>query len=221
MRYPGGKGKSYQHIINTLPPHAIYIEPFLGAGSVLRHKRPAKSNVAIDRDPRVIELWHSKHPTLANYLEADALDYLASQKFRGDEVLYCDPPYLPSTRIRDRVYVYDLTEDDHVRLLRILVSLPCRVLISGYDSELYRDQLKGWTTKTYHTKAHDRRREEKLWFNFPEPTQLHDGRYLGADFRQRQVVRRRLDRLKSRIASLDPRERHELLLSFAHEIERR
>jgi len=48
MRYPGGKGKCYQHVINLMPPHSVYIETHLGGGSVLRHKRPAKRNIAIE-----------------------------------------------------------------------------------------------------------------------------------------------------------------------------
>ncbi|MBK9053315.1 MAG: hypothetical protein IPL78_21170 [Chloroflexi bacterium] len=30
MTYPGGKGRTYQHIINHLPPHDVYIAAFLG-----------------------------------------------------------------------------------------------------------------------------------------------------------------------------------------------
>jgi hypothetical protein len=34
MTYPGGKGGAgvYQMIINQIPPHRVYIEPFLGGG---------------------------------------------------------------------------------------------------------------------------------------------------------------------------------------------
>jgi hypothetical protein len=36
MSYPGGKSGSgvYQTLINLMPPHDIYIEPFLGMGGV-------------------------------------------------------------------------------------------------------------------------------------------------------------------------------------------
>ena len=49
--YPGGKGGAgvYQALINQMPPHSTYIEAFAGGGAVLRHKRPAALNVAIDR----------------------------------------------------------------------------------------------------------------------------------------------------------------------------
>lgn len=62
--YPGGKSGSgvAQRIINLMPPHQVYIEPFLGGGSVLRYKLPAQINIGIDRDPTVIERWHAAAP---------------------------------------------------------------------------------------------------------------------------------------------------------------
>ena len=32
MAYDGGKGAMYHKIINRIPPHRVYIEPFLGGG---------------------------------------------------------------------------------------------------------------------------------------------------------------------------------------------
>ena len=56
MPYPGGKGGAgvYQTIINQMPPHAVYIEPFLGGGSVMAAKRPAGLNIGVDLDAEVI-----------------------------------------------------------------------------------------------------------------------------------------------------------------------
>lgn len=50
MTYPGGKGTSFQKIINQIPPHRVYIEPFLGHGAVMREKRPALLNIGIDKN---------------------------------------------------------------------------------------------------------------------------------------------------------------------------
>ena len=57
MAYPGGKNGSgvYQTIINLMPPHEVYIEPFLGAGAVMRLKRPAARNIGIDLDPEALD----------------------------------------------------------------------------------------------------------------------------------------------------------------------
>src|SRR5580765_4728314 len=117
MRYPGGKGKVYHHIINVLPPHTTYIETHLGGGAVLRHKAPARTNIGIDRDPAVIAAWLRQFPLLADFIQGDAIDFLRSRQFVGDEVIYCDPPYLPSTRRRTRIYNCEYSEGDHIQLL--------------------------------------------------------------------------------------------------------
>jgi DNA adenine methylase len=210
MRYPGGKGKTYHQIINLLPPHRTYIETHLGGGAVLRYKKPASQSVAIDRDPKVIEHWRSCFPSLASYIEADALEFLTATHFSGEEVIYCDPPYLPSTRRRRRVYRYDYDTNDHEDLLKIVRRLPCRVVISGYPSDLYDMQLRDWTALTFTAMSHIGTRMEKIWFNFDPPKQLHDPRYLGSNFRERQAYRRRIDRLQRRIRSLSSQEQHSL-----------
>ena len=61
--YPGGKGGDgvYQTIINLMPPHKIYIEPFLGAGAIMRAKRPAPiSSIGVDIDTAAIGIFHEK-----------------------------------------------------------------------------------------------------------------------------------------------------------------
>ena len=59
MRYPGGKGKCFQRLINLMPEHATYIETHLGGGAVMRHKRPAQRNIGIDVDAQVIDAWRA------------------------------------------------------------------------------------------------------------------------------------------------------------------
>ena len=58
MRYPGGKGISgvYQRLINEIPPHRVYIEPYLGGGALMRYKLPAEINIGLDVDPAVTGL---------------------------------------------------------------------------------------------------------------------------------------------------------------------
>jgi hypothetical protein len=48
MSYPGGKNGAgvYKTIVNQIPPHEIYIEPFAGGGAVLLRKRPARCDQA-------------------------------------------------------------------------------------------------------------------------------------------------------------------------------
>lgn len=210
MRYDGGKGVSFPHLINLMPPHQRYVETHLGGGAVMRHKRPAASQVGIDLDPRVVDTWRKNCPHLCEIVHGDAVDQLMAMKLDADTVVYADPPYLAETRRRSRVYRCEYSTRDHERLLECLDSLSCRVLLSGYPSALYERYLSGWSVHRFQAKTHTDVREEWVWFNYPKPIALHDDRYLGDDFRERELIRRRQNRLRNRISQLSTTEQASL-----------
>ena len=79
--YFGGKGASgtYQTIINEIPPHDNYIEPFLGAGNILRRKLPAKSiNKGLDLDKNIIDIWDKYAPGNFDIKQGDGIMLLNS-----------------------------------------------------------------------------------------------------------------------------------------------
>lgn len=207
MRYPGGKGKCYQHVINLMPPHDVYIETHLGGGAVLRNKKPADRNIGIELDARVLALWKAKAVPQLELVHGRAEDFLKQFAFAGNELVYVDPPYLPCTRRRARVYAHDYTRQDHVRLLELLVKLPCKIILSGYANPLYAEALAHWQLRTFDAKTHAGIRAETLWLNYQPTAALHDVRYLGENFRDREVIKRRLQRVQDRLARLDPTER--------------
>ncbi|MFG0547626.1 DNA adenine methylase [Pseudomonas sp. YQ_6] len=211
MRYPGGKGKCYQRLINLMPPHQTYIESHLGGGSVMRNKKAAQRNIGLDLDAKVIDLWRAEFPDACELYQLDAVSFLERFPFDGHELVYVDPPYMVQTRRRAKVYRCDYTEQDHLRLLRCLAVLPCKVMLSGYDCDLYNRELDGWHKVSFSAKTHVEVRDETVWMNYEPPSCLHDTRYLGETYRERQTIQRRLSRLRNRIESMDPVERHELL----------
>lgn len=214
--YPGGKGGAgvYQAIINQMPPHEVYIEPFLGAGSVMRHKRPAALNIGIDRDPAVVDRAQSDPSALqdAELIAGDGIAWLTRRQWTGRELVYADPPYLISARAwPKRYYEFELTDADHVALLALLKRLPCMVMVSGYASPLYAAALADWRLVTFTAATRGAPATEHLWCNFPEPKALHDCRYLGADRTDRQRIKRKAERWRVRFSALDPLERQAVL----------
>jgi len=217
MRYPGGKSGSgvYQTIISEMPPHQVYVEAFLGGGAVMRHKLPALVNVGLDLDldvvaraagiavggdvvqPGVRLVVHGDGRPRYCFERADAVQWLGNLRWwialLPGCLVYCDPPYLMSTRsCKRRMYRYELELPGHIALLDVLVQLPCMVMVSGYESELYLERLSAWRVVRYRTMTSGGgSRVECLWCNFPEPTELHDYRYLGRGFRERERIRRR------------------------------
>lgn len=86
-------------------------------------------------------------------------------------LIYADPPYLLSTR-HGKQYRHEMTDADHQELLDALKAHRGPVLLSGYDSELYREALKGWQREERTALAQDStRRREVLWMNFEPPGQ--------------------------------------------------
>lgn len=85
---------------------------------------------------------------------------------------FVDPPYVHRTRVdasKNRPYRFEMTDEDHMKLLAKLRKLQGMVIVSGYNSDLYNDMLQGWTRVTHETVANGRagsvRRTECLWIN--------------------------------------------------------
>lgn len=86
-------------------------------------------------------------------------------------LIYADPPYLLSTR-QGKQYRCEMTDDDHRELLAALKAHRGPVLLSGYDSALYREALKDWHREERGALAQNATpRREMLWINFEPTTQ--------------------------------------------------
>lgn len=201
--YPGGKGGVYQRLINLMPPHETYIETHLGGGAVIRNKAPAMRNVGIEIDQDVINKWSKQGSIQFDLIHGDAIEFLRTFSFTGKELIYCDPPYMRETRKKDcQLYKYDYTREQHVELLNVLKSLPCMVMVSGYKSSLYQAVLNDWQTHCFEAKTHHSMATEWVWMNYSTPIELHDYRYLGNTFRERERIKRKTQRWVSKLGSL-------------------
>ena len=106
---------------------------------------------------------------------ADALDVLRRYDSPAS-CFYVDPPYTRGERTANAAYIHELTDADHLELLRSLRSLRGFVLVSGYRSLLYAHELEdhGWLRRDFATVAHSSAargagkraaRVESLWLN--------------------------------------------------------
>lgn len=129
--------------------------------------------------------------------------------------LYLDPPYLSSLRRKRRIYKYDMDESQHVELLRVIVRLPCYVLLHGYPSSLYSQHLQQWRTWTYRAMTRGGQVTEQCWANYPQPVRLHDYRYVGSNKRERERIRRRCLTWSAGLARVTTAERGAILQAIA------
>jgi len=184
----------------------------------MRNKKASIEQIGIDLDINVIEKWQLNYGSTCRLIHADALQILNTLQIDSETVIYVDPPYLPETRLRKKVYKHDYSFEDHVNLLETITKLPCRILVSGYFSDLYQNYLSDWNIHKFKSKTHVGIRDEYVWFNYEKPSVLHDDRFIGDNFRKRELVKRRHERLKSRISHLPAEEKSKLFKWFQSEM---
>jgi DNA adenine methylase len=89
-------------------------------------------------------------------------------------LIYCDPPYVHSTREKNSRLVYhaEMSDDDHRKLGTLLRKCNAKVVLSGYPSDLYEEIYAGWRVVSFDIANHasggkQKNREiECLWMNF-------------------------------------------------------
>lgn len=75
-------------------------------------------------------------------------------------LIYLDPPYV------DKGQYYN-TSCNHEEMLYIITQAKCKIVLSGYASDLYESKLKGWRHETSETTTRmHTARIEHIWLNY-------------------------------------------------------
>lgn len=223
--YFGGKGSSFRHLINEIPPHEWLIVPFAGHCAVVRNIRLPDKVWLCDKDVEVFRWWgrHLEAATLKNgprYSDRfQRINYgcgiklLASLKSMSIDraFVYLDPPYLLETRKSGPRYRCEMSNADHRRMLHAAMDLPCQVMISGYMSDMYALYLADWRHYSFSAATRRGMVTEHVWCNYPTPTALQDYSWLGANKRERFKLLRRQRNLIDKLNRLTAIERNALL----------
>ena len=127
-----------------------------------------------EKSPDCAKAWNQIPERLleaADRLKMAQIENLPAIELMGrydteDVFIYCDPPYLHGTR-KNYLYKHEMEDSEHEELLKILAAHQGRVLLSGYDNEMYNDYLSGWSKAQKDTSAENGlRRTETIWMNY-------------------------------------------------------
>ena len=171
----------------------VWVQLSQGRGGTLRrtgwrfYRDPTTSSIGM---PEYLTAYVQRVAPAADRLAGvtlecrDALEVVTDYGRNPDVLLYCDPPYLAATRSSSN-YRHELGgKAQHRELADALQGCRASVVLSGYDSDLYRDlydgagwhrvELAAWTGNGIRNGATktDGDRTEVLWSNRPigEPT---------------------------------------------------
>lgn len=181
----------------------------------MRAKRPSERQIGIDADVRVVDAWRERGAP-CELVHGDAVDFLRGYRFVGDELVYADPPYQLETRGGRNRYRHDYADHDHAELLDTLLALPCKVMLSGQPTALYRERLAAWRRIDFRSGARGGVRTESLWANFPDTALLHEPARAGTDFRERERSKRRVATVRRKVERLTGAERSVFVHWLAH-----
>ena len=261
LKYPGSKWNIATQIVNLVPKHHSYVEPYFGSGAVLFNKPESAIETVNDLDSDVINLFRciqkdserlarivmttpfsrevydkefeipdsavciDPYERAASFLircwqghgfrtngykvgwkndvqgresmyalwnwyrlpewvieiaerlrkvqieNRPALEVI--KRFDYENVfMYIDPPYLLGSRT-GKQYKHEMTDKDHVELLETLLQSKAKIMISGYESDIYNDYLKKWNKRNFKSCAeHGKPRTEVVWMNYEIEQQL-------------------------------------------------
>lgn len=149
------------------------VQCFMGYGCSNNYKNGFRSSQQ-GNSPRTTNAWNKLPETLraatlrlkdAQIENLQAVE-LIKRYNTPDVFIYADPPYLKSTR-KSNLYKHEMSDEQHIDLLKALLLHPGKVLLSGYENKLYDSILLGWN-KVYKdtTVENGLKRTEVLWMNY-------------------------------------------------------
>lgn len=138
----------------------------------------------------------------------------ATRSESAEAFVFADPPYVISERASGKIYSYELSDIDHLRLIDVVTSITAAsaaaVMICGYATRLYA-AWDPWRSIDHRVPTRGGLQAERIWMNYDRPAALHDYRYIGKCRRSRERIRRRQKTWLSQLAAMGDRERAAML----------
>jgi hypothetical protein len=109
---------------------------------------------------------------------------------------------------------HEWLDGQHREFLAWVQRFRCPVLVSGYQSQMYKAELQdrcGWRCVSFGVQTRRGPATEFVWMNYPEPQALHDAAFVGDGFTDRQRIKRKAARWVRMLAAMPPAERAAVL----------
>lgn len=87
-----------------------------------------------------------------------------------DVLMYLDPPYLRSTRRSGALYRHEMSDKVQREMLEAIANSTAKIVLSGYQSELYDEYLVGWHKDSVMSQTTSTEMAlEVIWMNYEPP----------------------------------------------------
>ncbi len=249
-----------KYLLELIPKHNLYIEPFFGGGNMFFSKPPSKMEIINDLSDNIFSLYkviadENKYKQLQHRLELtpyhakfrddykqklnekltiedrafyylyvnrtsfngvggfsctklvrnnmirSVSDYLSLiphleeihnrlryavvenknaleliQKYDDSDVFfYLDLPYVQSTRRSNQKYMIEMSDEDHERMINLILKSKAKIMLSGYDNEIYNKLVENeWNRLELESPNSCSDATEFVWINYDIPHDTKD-----------------------------------------------
>jgi len=174
----GGKSQIADKIINKIPPHKIYVEPFLGGGAVFLKKPLAKKNVINDKDRDVSTVFKA----FKNDNGFNRCDMSGASKEKFDRIKNksnksaCDVAYLQRFSFGGQMNTFALGNNAQEKLKKPTYKKRFKLNKKDFGikyqqahQEDYKNKLKNTTIKNQDFKKIMEKHDSKDTFHYLDP----------------------------------------------------
>jgi DNA adenine methylase len=233
LKYPGQTTLSSMlpKILGLIPEHSQYWEMFCGTCQLFLNKNSVPS-VLVDKNSEIVKasLPLGFLQGSCSYLPADVFEVLesliSSWEYKGvrlfrDAFIYLDPPWRFDLRgSKVPLYEFELSDNDHARLLLLIRRLPVKVAILHYTDPFYDDILCDWRRYDMKVSFRGRLCLVSLYCNFDyyaeKPAVISA---VGLNKTDRQRIKRKAISWVTELKALPVYERHAIITAIKREFE--
>lgn len=200
MNYTGNKAIPgiLQTIVNNIPEHKYFYELFAGSAAIAKEMPVDKTAIFLnDLNKKCFELWKLQAPTVKSSI--DAINIIRLLKHANKHhFIFLDPPYRHNTRNNTKLYDFEMTDYDHLQLLKALQEIKCNCMIIHPDDEMYNAMLPSWYSLPVKIRYNNKTSYEKIYMNYSKPDALQTFKHIGKDCWDRQRIKRKAIRIQSK-----------------------
>lgn len=112
-----------------------------------------------------------KLPEIHNRLSSVIIEHkdimdLIDKYDRENVFMYLDPPYVKETRLSNQTYECEMSNEEHLKMCERLLSFKGKILLSGYDNDLYKILDNKFTKIEFKSPNAGSNATECLWKNY-------------------------------------------------------
>ena len=203
--YTGNKDFSnvIHFLVNRLPKSERYFSLFYGSGGLEKSVYTAAALfVCAEKNPDCHK--YASPTSVIEYL--DYKDLLEENVFTPADFVFADPPYMFSTRRAARnYYKFEFDKKAHIEFLNYMISLPCKIMITHPECDMYNEYLKDWERVDLKYMTQQGWFTDSVYMNYdPNKLELLNYDCLGKDCTDRQRIKRQRQNIINKFKNLDP-----------------